>query len=269
MDTLVGLIDAIVASASIRCAGLCCSSRDGLDTVVAAVQHKENTRVMFLHSDQTEVERADVLRRFQALCDEHAGDKSRLHILATTDFCTPASALSEEKPLSNLSLLINYDLPRRREVLARRLRGFLGAKTMGAGGGRDRTAASGNSPRKKPVSLYFVAANELASFRSVEAFTGGCIAELINCDGALFKHRVRVVGGGGGATETQRASSHPIPCLRNGRACPSTRVFPDIDIAITTDIAHSLARASYARIDSPPYDSYPQSSSSRAEELGL
>ena len=136
---------------------------------------------------------------------------SRLHVLATTDFCTPGCIPGDEKGLGSLSLLINFDLPLKREALTRRLRGFLGVQVTsataaaarggggcsngagaGAGAGADNAACSGSgrarpdahgdASRKKPVSIYFFAANELGPFRNIESFTGGCVSELISFD---------------------------------------------------------------------------------------
>ncbi|KAG8642625.1 ATP-dependent RNA helicase fal1 isoform X2 [Manihot esculenta] len=112
---------------------VCCSSRDELDAVCSAVSDLPYISLASLYSDLAESERILVLENFKqaTLRWNHnitaqsgegteigkAEDKS--HMIVVTDACLPLLA-SGESPIS-ARILINYELPMKKETYARRM----------------------------------------------------------------------------------------------------------------------------------------------------
>ncbi|KAI3669838.1 hypothetical protein L6452_41267 [Arctium lappa] len=111
---------------------VCCSTRDELDAVCSAVSNISYISVTPLYSDLAEAERALVLDRFRhttmkwnqnaAVQSGDEGDEKedqKSHMIVATDACLPLLA-SGESPISS-SVLINYELPTKKETYTRRM----------------------------------------------------------------------------------------------------------------------------------------------------
>ncbi|KAH9318411.1 hypothetical protein KI387_020180, partial [Taxus chinensis] len=131
LGTLVDLLDVIGRRSGLPIV-LCCSSRDGLDSVCATISSLPYISLSCLHSDLSEVERASCIDKFRQIalewmlkhaiepegCEDNLKRKSS-YLLVMTDSCLPMQALGEA-PISG-RILINYDLPTKKEAYMRRL----------------------------------------------------------------------------------------------------------------------------------------------------
>lgn len=122
---------------------MCCSSRDSLDAVCSQFSSFQHMSLSCLHSDLSETERSSVLEQFQtavanwnrSLEEENTNmevQEAHSHLLVATDACLPSQALAES-PFS-ARLLINYDLPVKKEAYQRRLAACLGHPAGGSSG---------------------------------------------------------------------------------------------------------------------------------------
>lgn len=131
MGTLVDLLGVLGRRSGLPIV-LCCSSRDVLDALCAAISSLPYISLSCLHSDLAEVERASSIEKFRQVVNDwtlkHEAEpegfheeveKQNSHILVMTDSCLPMQALGEA-PLS-AQVLINYDLPGKKEAYLRRL----------------------------------------------------------------------------------------------------------------------------------------------------
>ncbi|XP_057967624.1 ATP-dependent RNA helicase eIF4A isoform X2 [Malania oleifera] len=113
---------------------LCCSSRDELDAVCAAVSNIPFISLASLYSDLAEAERMLVLENFhkatlrwnqqvsdQSGDDGETGEEQKSHMIIVTDACLPLLA-SGESPIS-ARVLINYELPTKKVFLVHSLIG--------------------------------------------------------------------------------------------------------------------------------------------------
>ncbi|KAI4327458.1 hypothetical protein L6164_019918 [Bauhinia variegata] len=112
---------------------ICCSTRDELDAVCSTVSSIPFISLSALYSDLAESERAFMLenyRQMTARCnqiihsqvgneDETGKHEHRSHVIVVTDACLPLLA-SGESPISG-RLLINYELPAKKETYMRRM----------------------------------------------------------------------------------------------------------------------------------------------------
>ncbi|MED6197314.1 hypothetical protein PIB30_055510 [Stylosanthes scabra] len=109
---------------------VCCSSRDDLDSLCSAVSGLPFISSSTLYSDLSEHERASTLDKFRQLSGswthfqqptdtEDEEKEATSHMIIVTDACLPLVS-SGESPL-NAHLLINYDLPGKKETYSRRL----------------------------------------------------------------------------------------------------------------------------------------------------
>ena len=130
-----------------------------------------------------------------------------MHILASTESCCPGLFSEETELLADLRSLIHYDLPLKREMLNKRLKGFLGVNVRNKqqnspnveqnssnACGTQSSPASASSSRladgkqitkKIKTSLYFVGCTEAHVFQNVESLLGEQIAELISLDDVI------------------------------------------------------------------------------------
>ncbi|MED6167427.1 hypothetical protein PIB30_002396 [Stylosanthes scabra] len=112
---------------------VCCSTRDDLDSLCSAVSALPFISSSTLYSDLSEHERASTLDKFRQLSStwthfNHPDDEEKeatSHMIIVTDACLPLLS-SGESPL-NAHLLINYDLPPKKETYSRRLSTCLSA----------------------------------------------------------------------------------------------------------------------------------------------
>ncbi|KAI9089246.1 hypothetical protein K1719_029525 [Acacia pycnantha] len=118
---------------------VCCSTRDELDSVCSTFSSLPFISLSVLYSDLAESERAHILEKFQQVTtqwsqvnhvgteneDEDGKDEQRSHMIVVTDACLPLLA-SGESPLSG-HLLINYELPAKKETYMRRMATCLAA----------------------------------------------------------------------------------------------------------------------------------------------
>ncbi|OWM66249.1 ATP-dependent RNA helicase eIF4A isoform X1 [Punica granatum] len=119
---------------------VCCSSRDELDSVCSHVSSLPFISLSSMYSDMAEADRALVLERFRQSSiqwnqnstaqsrdtsenSEQVEEKS--HMIVVTDTCLPIPA-SGESPIS-ARLLINYELPAKKETYMRRISTCLAA----------------------------------------------------------------------------------------------------------------------------------------------
>ncbi|KAF5736138.1 ATP-dependent RNA helicase eIF4A isoform 1 [Tripterygium wilfordii] len=118
---------------------VCCSSRDELDAVCSAVSNLPYISLASLYSDQSEAERALILEKFQQATvmwnqkvitqsgddGKVEKDEQKSHMIVVTDACLPLLA-SGESPVSS-HVLINYELPTKKEIYMRRMTTSLAA----------------------------------------------------------------------------------------------------------------------------------------------
>ncbi|KAK1314941.1 hypothetical protein QJS10_CPA06g02566 [Acorus calamus] len=120
---------------------VCCSSRDELDAVCSAVSNLSFISLSSLYSDLSDSERASVLEKFcrdttewnqsqsiNALPGndlENGKQEEKSSMIVVTDACLPLVA-SGEAPIS-ARILINYELPSKKETYLRRMTTCLAA----------------------------------------------------------------------------------------------------------------------------------------------
>ncbi|KAJ1295645.1 hypothetical protein BS78_01G238800 [Paspalum vaginatum] len=149
---------------------ICVSSRDELDAVCAAVANLPFVSLSPLYSDQAEAERASILEKFRQttthwnqttkatdIADSSKPESvgSKLSIIVTTDACLPLAAMAE--PTLTARVLINYELPTKKEAYLRRMSSCL--------------AADG-------IVINMVVGGEVATLKSLEESSGLLIAEM-------------------------------------------------------------------------------------------
>ncbi|KAK9284666.1 hypothetical protein L1049_023842 [Liquidambar formosana] len=148
---------------------VCCSSRDELDAVCSAVPNLPFISLASLYSDLAEAERALILEKFRQAtvrwnhkATAQPGDDSEIgkeehksHMIVVTDACLPLLA-SGESPIS-ARVLINYELPTKKETYMRRMATCL--------------AADG-------IVINMVVGGEVVTLKSIEESSSLVIAEM-------------------------------------------------------------------------------------------
>ncbi|ERM95806.1 eukaryotic initiation factor 4A isoform X2 [Amborella trichopoda] len=138
METLVDLLDVIGRRSSLPIV-LCCSSRDELDAVCATVSNLSYISSTCMYSDLAESERASILDNFRQVAaqwnkrsDDLPSDQSesgceqkRSYMMVVTDACLPMIGVGEA-PIP-ARVLINYELPTKKEAYLRRISSCLSA----------------------------------------------------------------------------------------------------------------------------------------------
>ncbi|CAL5372966.1 unnamed protein product [Camellia sinensis] len=118
---------------------VCCSTRDELDAVCSAVSNLSYISIDSLYSDLAEAERGLILEKFRqstmrwnqiATCQpgddsEFGKEEQKSHLIVVTDACLPHLA-SGESPIA-ARVLINYELPTKKETYSRRMATCLAA----------------------------------------------------------------------------------------------------------------------------------------------
>ncbi|XP_076926048.1 ATP-dependent RNA helicase eIF4A-like [Bidens hawaiensis] len=148
---------------------VCCSTRDELDAVCSAVSNISYINVTPLYSDLAESERALILDKFRHVTmkwkqnvaavksgnEESEKEEQKSHMIVATDACLPLFA-SGESPISS-SVLINYELPTKKETYTRRMTTCL--------------AADG-------IVINLVVGGEVATLKNIEESSNLVIAEM-------------------------------------------------------------------------------------------
>ncbi|KAF8015634.1 hypothetical protein BT93_H1221 [Corymbia citriodora subsp. variegata] len=139
METLVDLLREAAKRPGLPMV-VCCSSRDELDAVCCTVSNLPFISLASLYSDLAEAERALVLDGFrqsslqwnQSVAVQSGNDikavedvERKSHVVVITDACLPLLT-SGESPLS-ARVLINYELPTKKETYMRRMAACLAA----------------------------------------------------------------------------------------------------------------------------------------------
>ncbi|KAJ7530192.1 hypothetical protein O6H91_15G084300 [Diphasiastrum complanatum] len=135
METLVDLLEVLGRRPGLPLV-ICCSTRDSLDAVYATVSACQQFSLNFLHSDIGEKARATTCDEFRHAIAEwneiledgrmpaHEGQSRKpSHLLVITDACLPSQAVGEQ--CLSARVLINYDLPSKKEVYLRRIAAIL------------------------------------------------------------------------------------------------------------------------------------------------
>ncbi|KAL8172061.1 hypothetical protein V2J09_023865 [Rumex salicifolius] len=129
METLIDLLGVVGRRSGLPVI-LCCSSRDELDAVCTAVSSLPYISLGSLYSDLSEAERTTILENFRQIISEwhqivHVQSENttekydeKSHMIVVTDACLPVVS-SGESPLS-APVLINYELPLKKETYSRR-----------------------------------------------------------------------------------------------------------------------------------------------------
>ncbi|XP_008349509.2 uncharacterized protein [Malus domestica] len=118
---------------------VCCSSRDELDAVSSAVANVPYISLASLYTDLAEADRSLILEHFRqatmrwnpevsaqsAVDNESVKDEQKSHMIVATDACLPLLA-SGESPIA-ARVLINYELPTKKETYTRRMTTCLAA----------------------------------------------------------------------------------------------------------------------------------------------
>ncbi|XP_027361037.1 ATP-dependent RNA helicase eIF4A [Abrus precatorius] len=126
MQTVVELLDLVGRRPCLPIV-VCCSTRDDLDSLCSSLSALPFISSNALYSDLAEDERAFILEKFRHVTarwnqinhEDEARKDERSHMIIVTDACLPHLA-SGELPL-NAHLLINYELPAKKETYGRRL----------------------------------------------------------------------------------------------------------------------------------------------------
>ncbi|XP_076923502.1 ATP-dependent RNA helicase eIF4A-like [Bidens hawaiensis] len=148
---------------------VCCSTRDELDAVCSAVSNISYINVTPLYSDLAASERALILDKFRHVTmkwkqkavgvksgnEESEKEEQKSHMIVATDACLPLFA-SGESPISS-SVLINYELPTKKETYTRRMATCL--------------AADG-------IVINMVVGGEVATLKNIEESSSLVIAEM-------------------------------------------------------------------------------------------
>ncbi|XP_023634762.1 eukaryotic initiation factor 4A-I [Capsella rubella] len=151
---------------------VCCSSRDELDAVCSSLSTLPYISLAALYSDLADRERATVIEKFrQATINwnqqlnsvveegldeiETGKEEKKSHLVVVTDVCLPLLS-SGESPLS-ARVLINYELPTKKETYTRRITSCL---------------ASGG------IVINMVVGGEVTTLKSLEESSGLIIAEM-------------------------------------------------------------------------------------------
>lgn len=138
METLVDLLNMAGRLRSLPIV-VSCSTRDELDAVCSALSSLSHITIDALYSDLFEAGRARVLARFrqatmrwnkQATAEhgdagETEKEEEKSHLIVVTDVCLPL-VNSGESPIS-ARVLINYELPTKKETYMRRMATCLAA----------------------------------------------------------------------------------------------------------------------------------------------
>ncbi|KAF3974863.1 hypothetical protein ACB098_02G164800 [Castanea mollissima] len=168
MATLVDLLGVAGRRSSLPMV-VCCSSRDELDAVCSAVSNLPYIFLTSLYSDLAEADRALVLDKFRQATmnwnqnisaqpgeDSEVGkDKQKSHMVVVTDACLPFLACGESA--ISARVLINYELPTKKEIYMRRMATCL--------------AADG-------IVINMVVGGEVVTLKSVEESSSLVIAEM-------------------------------------------------------------------------------------------
>ncbi|KAM1589548.1 hypothetical protein ACFX10_028425 [Malus domestica] len=116
---------------------VCCSSRDELDAVCSAVTNVPYISLASLYTDLAEADRFLILEHFRqatmrwnaevsaqpAVDSESVKDEQKSHMIVATDACLPLLAFGES-PIA-ARVLINYELPTKKETYTKRMTTFL------------------------------------------------------------------------------------------------------------------------------------------------
>ncbi|URD84845.1 hypothetical protein MUK42_24143 [Musa troglodytarum] len=168
METLVDLLGVAGHRPSLPIV-LCCSSRDELDAVCAAVSSLSSISLSPLHSDLAENERAMVLEKFRHSSAqwnqntslfpeddlESSTEAQKSCMIVVTDACLPLVTAGEAPLLARV--LINYELPTKKETYLRRMSTCL--------------AADG-------IVINMVVGGEVVALKGLEESSGLIIAEM-------------------------------------------------------------------------------------------
>ncbi|KAH7372794.1 hypothetical protein KP509_17G021500 [Ceratopteris richardii] len=149
---------------------MCCSSRDALDALCTQFSSFQHISLSCLHSDLSDMERSSILEQFQKAiaswnrsAEENFNKEEQeasSHLLVVTDVCLPSQAFGE--PHLSARLLINYDLPLKKEAYQRRLAACLGHPTGGSLG----------------IVINMLVGGEVALLRNIEEGCGIIIEEM-------------------------------------------------------------------------------------------
>ncbi|KAK9109186.1 hypothetical protein Sjap_017246 [Stephania japonica] len=168
METLVDLLGVLGRRPSLPIV-LCCSTRDELDSVCRAVSALQNISLASLHSDLAESERMLILEKFhQATVEwnhnfalqfgvesEAGSEETKSAMIVVTDACLPLVAFGESS--ASAHLMINYELPTKKEAYFRRVSTCL--------------AADG-------IVINMVVGGEVVTLKNLEESSGLVIAEM-------------------------------------------------------------------------------------------
>ncbi|KAG8043294.1 hypothetical protein GUJ93_ZPchr0012g20483 [Zizania palustris] len=170
MKTLLELLGFVAERRGALPIAICVSSRDELDTVCADVGSLSFVSLSPLYSDQAEAERASVLDKFhqatiqwnhaKTATDNAVSPKTeetnlKLTMVVATDACLPQAALGEISLMARV--LINFELPTKKEVYFRRMSTCL--------------AADG-------IVINMVVGGEVTTLKALEETSGLLIAEM-------------------------------------------------------------------------------------------
>lgn len=165
METLVDLLSMACRRPSLPIV-VCCSSRDELDAVCSAISNLSFIDVAAVYSDLAEAERSLIFERFRQVTmswnmyaadseDKEGKQEDKSHMIIVTDACIPLLSAGES-PISG-HVLINYELPSKKETYMRRMSTCL--------------AADG-------IVINMVVGGEVLALKNVEESSGLIIAEM-------------------------------------------------------------------------------------------
>lgn len=184
---------------------ICCSSRDSLDAACATVTGSGQFFVSILHSDLEESERATSLETFRVAMAEwnyfnlerSTVEKpeaelrpGKSQVLVMTDTCLPSHALGETSLPGRI--MINFDIPSKKEAYFRRLAACLGSNVIAPSGASPASTArkstgspfnssgagSTSSVVSRKMVINMIVGGEVSALRTLEESTGILIDEM-------------------------------------------------------------------------------------------
>jgi translation initiation factor 4A len=173
---------------------VCCGPRDSLDAVYASVAGSEKFYVSMLHSDLDDSERLTSLETFRLAMSEwnyHNVERSsvdaaegelrpgRAHALLMTDSCLPSNSLGETSLPGRV--MINFDIPSKKEAYSRRMAACLGSPLSVSSTGSVVNSGAGNAGGfigGGKMAITMVEGDEVAALKSLEESCGIVIDEM-------------------------------------------------------------------------------------------
>eukprot|EP00252_Welwitschia_mirabilis_P002584 TRINITY_DN12532_c0_g1_i1.p1 TRINITY_DN12532_c0_g1~~TRINITY_DN12532_c0_g1_i1.p1 ORF type:complete len:215 (+),score=30.44 TRINITY_DN12532_c0_g1_i1:120-764(+) len=171
LGTLVDLLEVLGRRSGLPIV-LCCCSRDVLDRLCESISSLPYVSLTYLYSDMPELERASSIEKFrQKTVDwfskyevtpakpQDDAMQRHCHVLITTDACLPMPSLGEAPLFAQI--LINFDLPLKKEAYLRRLISCTSGSSLSCN-------TSTSFQNQVPIVINMVVGAEVATLKVIE-----------------------------------------------------------------------------------------------------